>query len=218
MKGNGLKLALLTATLAFVFSAPGSGADFADTLYSKGGLQAKVGYCMDCHGFSARGYQGYFTMPRLAGQQPEYLENQLRAFVERRRGNTIDLNIARVHGGLDPAMRRALATHFLNVNARPFGSGPKHLMAEGRKIYEEGTPETNVPACAACHGPVAEGEATIPRLAGQLYPYTVKQLAEWNRERGQNSANDTSAIMAPIAHSLTKSQIAAVAAYLSSLQ
>ncbi len=54
-------------------------------------------------------------------------------------------------------------------------------------------------------------------LAGQLYAYTVGQLTGWKTERGQGSAVDTSAIMAPTAHNLTRSQIEAVAAYVSYL-
>jgi cytochrome c553 len=63
------------------------------------------------------------------------------------------------------------------------------------------------------------GEGVNPRLAGQLYPYLVKGLANWSKERGQTQKeDDTSAVMAPIAKSLSKSQIEAVAAYLSRLQ
>ena len=40
-------------------------------------------------------------MPRLAGQQPEYIEAQLRAFIERRRTNPIMFNVAHV---LSPSM------------------------------------------------------------------------------------------------------------------
>jgi cytochrome c553 len=44
-------------------------------------------------------------------------------------------------------------------------------------------------------------------------------LTNWDKERGQDQANpDNSAIMQPIAHSLSKPQIEAVAAYLSSLE
>src|SRR5215470_1305196 len=46
-------------------------------------LQAKIDYCQTCHGASARGFRGYTPIPRLAGQQPEYLKNQLNAFVAR---------------------------------------------------------------------------------------------------------------------------------------
>jgi cytochrome c553 len=56
-------------------------------------------------------------------------------------------------------------------------------------------------------------------LAGQLYPYVVKTLTNWGQERGQIPTNqDTSAIMQPVAHSLNKAQIDAVAAYVSSLR
>jgi cytochrome c553 len=83
----------------------------------------------------------------------------------------------------------------------------------------EGLPGTDVPACSACHGPGALGDGVSPRLAGQLYPYTIKELLNWNKERAQTPpAEDTSAIMAPIAHNLNKSQIEAVAAYLSDMK
>ena len=45
-------------------------------------VQAKVQYCKVCHGVSAQGFRGYYPIPRLAGQQPTYLENQLQAFIE----------------------------------------------------------------------------------------------------------------------------------------
>ena len=63
------------------------------------------------------------------------------------------------------------------------------------------------------------GSDEIPRLAGQLHDYIVNKLTNWSNERGQNPANpDTSAIMSPVAHSLTRSQVEAVAAYLSYLK
>jgi cytochrome c553 len=82
---------------------------------------------------------------------------------------------------------------------------------------QEGLPDSNVPSCSACHGPEAKGQDEIPRLAGQLFPYTVKELTNWSKERGQGSGSDTSAIMVPTAHNLTQSQIAAIAAYVSYL-
>jgi cytochrome c553 len=52
-------------------------------------LQAKIAYCENCHGVSARGFHGYYPIPRLAGQQTEYIKNQLEAFLEHRRTNNI---------------------------------------------------------------------------------------------------------------------------------
>jgi len=183
-----------------------------------GGVAGKVEYCTDCHGPSGQGYHGYLTMPRLAGQSSEYIENQLRSFAERSRERDLFINMARVHG-LSPDMRAALAAHFQGLNPRPIGGGPRNLLGTGKRIYDEGIPEANIPACAACHGPDAKGQEAIPHLAGQLYAYTVKELTNWTRERGQGSAkDDSSAVMTPIAHALNPAQVSALAAYLSYLR
>jgi cytochrome c553 len=201
-----LQLALQTAFLTVALA----GASRADD------VQAKLSYCKDCHGPSAQGYRGFFPIPRLAGQQTEYLENQLQAFVEHRRTNNIMFNVAHT---LSPAMITALAANFRNLNPKPIGGAPKELVATGKTIFADGVPDANVAACAACHGPDATGSGQIPRLAGQLYPYVIKELTNWGKERGQIPARpDTSAIMSPVAHSLTKPQIEAVAAYVSSLK
>jgi cytochrome c553 len=179
-------------------------------------VAAKLSYCKDCHGQSAQGYNGYFPIPRLAGQQTEYVKNQLQAFVERRRTNNIMFNVAHT---LSPGMIAALADDFRRLNPPPFGGAPHPRAAEGRRIFEDGIPDANVAACAACHGPEATGSGQIPRLAGQLYPYVINKLVNWDRERGQNRAKpDTSAVMSPVAHSLNKSQIEAVAAFVSTLR
>ena len=208
-----LRLTLQMAVLALAFSASAHAQERMAP--ASGGLEAKLEYCKTCHGLSGQGYLGYFPMPRLAGQQPEYIEAQLRAFIERRRSNPIMRNVAHV---LSPSMLTALANHFKNLNAKPFGGAPRGSIATGKRIYEEGLPEANVPACSACHGTDGRGQNEIPRLAGQVYEYTVGQLTGWKKERGQGSAVDTSAIMAPTAHNMTRSQVEAVAAYVSYLQ
>jgi len=209
----GLGTALLAAILTAVLAVAGHAQERSEA--ARGGLEAKLEYCKTCHGLQGQGYMGYFPMPRLAGQQPDYIEAQLRAFIERRRTNPIMFNVAHV---LSPSMLTVLATHFKNLDPRPFGGAPRGSLSEGKKIFQEGLPEANVPACSACHGMEGKGQNEIPRLAGQLYAYTVGQLTGWKKERGQGSAVDTSAIMAPTAHNLTKSQVEAVAAYVSYLQ
>ena len=209
-----LRLALPTAILAVAVA----GAARADDGHaaSRESVQAKLSYCKDCHGPSAQGYRGYFPIPRLAGQQTAYLENQLRAFVEHRRTNNVMFNVAHA---LSPSVISALAASFRELNPAPIGGAPRQLVAAGKSIYEDGVPDANVAACAACHGPDATGVGEIPRLAGQLYPYLIKELTNWGKERGQNPTKpDTSAIMSPVAHSLTKPQIEAVSAYVSYLK
>jgi cytochrome c553 len=204
---------LLAAILATVFSA----ADRVDAAgFSQQALRAKIEYCKTCHGISAQGYHGFYPIPRLAGQQPQYIENQLRAFIDRRRKNSYMYSVAHV---LSPSMRTALAKHFSALNSKPLGGGSRALVAAGKKIYEEGDPNSNVPACMACHGGEAKGQAEIPRLAGQLPDYIFNKLVDWNKERGQDPKHpDISAIMLPTSHNLTKAQIRAVAAYVNHLQ
>lgn len=119
---------------------------------------------------------------------------------------------------LTPSLIPALAAHFSKLNPAPYGDAPRESAALGKKIFEEGVPESNVPACFACHGLEAKGHGEIPRLAGQLYWYIIKVLTKWDKERGQGSAQDISAIMVPTTHNLTHAQIAALAAYLSYLK
>lgn len=210
-----LQSVLLTAAFAVVVSAAHA-EDKAASPVSKQELQAKTDYCKTCHGVSAQGFRGAFPMPRLAGQQPEYLKNQLSAFIEHRRTNPVMFNVAHV---LNPPMLTALSTYFQNLNPKPLGGAPKELVAAGKKIYEDGVSSAEVPPCASCHGPDAKGADAFPRLAGQLHDYIFRKLTSWDKERGQDKANpDTSAIMGPIAHNLTEAQIRAVAAYLSYLE
>lgn len=206
---------LLTAAFAIVVSAAHA-EDKPARAVSAQELKAKTDYCKTCHGVSAQGFRGAFPMPRLAGQQPEYLKNQLQAFIERRRTNPVMFNVAHV---LSPPLLTALSTYFQELNPKPLGGGPKELAAAGKKIYEEGVPSAEIPPCASCHGPDAKGADAFPRLAGQLNDYVFRKLTNWDKERGQDKANpDTSAIMQPIAHNLNEAQIKAVAAYLSYLE
>ena len=216
MKLSNIRLALPAAILAIVVSATGRAEDAGTADFSTQALQAKIQYCKTCHGVSGQGFHGSTPIPRLAGQQTEYIENQLRAFIEHRRNNKYMYNVSHV---LSPAMRTALAKHFSELNPKPLGGAPKGLVAMGKKIYEGGIPDADVPPCASCHGPEAKGAGEFPRLAGQLNDYILNKLVNWNTERGQDPAKpDTSAIMQPIAHKLTKPQIEAVAAYLNYLE
>lgn len=211
-----LQPVLLTAAFAIVVSASAHAEDKKAPVISAQELKAKTDYCKTCHGVSAQGFRGAFPMPRLAGQQPEYLNNQLQAFIERRRTNPVMFNVAHV---LSPPLLTALTTYFKDLNPKPLGGAPKELEAAGKKIYEDGVPSADVPPCASCHGPDAKGADAFPRLAGQLNDYIFRKLTNWDKERGQDKANpDTSAIMQPIAHQLTEAQIRAVAAYVSDLE
>ena len=206
-----MKLASVTPVLAALCVSVARAEDTSAGLVSPKDVQAKLTYCEVCHGVAAQGFNGYYPIPRLAGQQVAYIENQLQGFSEHKRTNNIMFNVGHV---LSPAMIKALATDFHNLHPKPLGGAPKDLAPAGEKIFQQGLSDAGVPPCASCHGPQAKGNDQFPRLAGQLYPYLVSQLTNWANERGETN----SSVMAPIAHSLTQPQIKAVAAYLSGLE
>jgi cytochrome c553 len=205
--------ALPATVLVIVLGGSGRADDTTTGALPSADLQSKAAYCKTCHGLSGEGYRGYYAMPRLAGQQTEYLERQLRDFAERRRWNPVMFNVARV---LNPSMQSGLAAHFRDLTPKPLRDAPRELMAMGKAIYEGGISDAGIAPCSSCHGPDAEGQGEIPRLAGQLHDYILKRLVSWRKEGQANPASgDAPAIMEPIAKSLSESQTAAVAAYLS---
>src|SRR5215813_3087546 len=134
MKIIRLPLLLQTAFLITVFTGTLRAENTDRATFSQDDLEAKLTYCKTCHGLSAQGFRGYSVMPRLAGQQTEYLENQLRAFVEHRRDSKFMFGVA---SALSPAMVTALAAHFKDLNPKPLGGAPQDLIAGGKKLYEE---------------------------------------------------------------------------------
>src|ERR1700730_13596234 len=198
----GLKLALPAAVLAVACAGLARAADTSAPAAATRAVEAKIQYCSECHQPSGQGYRGSTPIPRLAGQQTEYFKNQLQAFIDRRRVNFFMFKVAH---SLNPEMITALADHFKDLNPKPLGGAPPELVDAGKKIFEEGVPDAKIPPCSTCHGPEAKGNGQFPRLAGQLYPYVLKVLTNWDKERGQGGpANpDISTIMQPIAHSLT---------------
>ena len=124
------KLLLLTAAFAAIASVAVHAEDKGAGAVSQAELRAKTDYCKTCHGVSGQGFRGSVPMPRLAGQQPEYLKNQLQAFIDRRRTNPVMFNVAHV---LSPPMLEGLSTYFKNLDPKPLGGAPKELVADGKK-------------------------------------------------------------------------------------
>ena len=196
----GLKIALLNmALLAIVTSiAPAAAWD-----------SAKIRNCTWCHGTSA---QGYVIAPRLAGQQPAYLEKQIVDFRSHVRDNPRSKQYMwGAVAALNYDDARGLAVYFASIQPKPARDGNPNLMAMGRTIYLDGIPEANIVSCYACHGPNAEGVRDIPRLAGLGYFYLKARLEQW--KQGYHSGGATP--MPTVASQLGPGEIEALASYLS---
>ena len=165
--------------------------------------------CTWCHGGSA---QGYTPAPRLAGQRPKYIENELISFRAHTRDNPFSKQYMwGAAANLGPRTAHDLAIYFSSLPARPANDGDRELTASGRTIYQEGLPDFNIAACAACHGPNGEGAGEIPRLGGLAYTYLKRRLEQW----GQGYHATALPPMPHIAGRLSRDQIEAIASYLS---
>ena len=81
-KFAGQRAAALQFAIVAILASTGAYAEIAAKgAVPKEELKAKITYCENCHGASAQGFHGYYPIPRLAGQQPDYIKNQLEAFV-----------------------------------------------------------------------------------------------------------------------------------------
>jgi cytochrome c553 len=164
--------------------------------------------CTWCHGASALGLWG---SPRLAGQRPEYIENQLLSFKNHTRDNPVSQQYMwAAAAALSPQMAHDLASYFSALPAKAADDGDPVLVAAGKTIYEEGDAESNIVSCLVCHGPNAEGVGEIPRLGGLAYSYLKRRLAQWGE--GYHAAAEP---MPRIANKLSSDEISAVASYLS---
>jgi cytochrome c553 len=165
--------------------------------------------CTWCHGASG---QGYTPAPRLAGQRAEYIWNQLLSFHQHERDNPFSKQFMwGAAANLSPWTARELAAYFSTVPPKAANDGDAELAADGRTIYQEGMPDSNIVACVVCHGPNAEGVRQIPRLGGLAYTYLKRRLEQW----GQGYHAAAGPPMPDIAGKLSQNQIEALASYLS---
>jgi cytochrome c553 len=168
--------------------------------------------CTWCHGMSA---QGYTPAPRLAGQQYQYIEHQLKSFARHRRDNPFSkMYMWYAAANLNRDTAHTLAIYFATLHPEAANDGNRDLIAEGRTIYQQGVPNDNVAACIACHGPRAQGIGQIPRLGGLSYSYLQDRLGQW--KEGYDAAAKHP--MPHVASNLSGDQIAALASYLSFIE
>jgi cytochrome c553 len=166
-----------------------------------------VGVCGTCHGPQGNSEQPKF--PRLAGQNPQYIAAQLRAFKAQTRGDPDAIGYMwGMAGNLNEAVINSLGEYYAAQKPGAGRRGDAALIARGKEIYEHGVESAAVPPCFACHGPAAEGGGNYPRLAGQHAQYVLKQLNSF-----QNNMRDV-AIMHGVAQGLKLAEMRAVAAYL----
>jgi cytochrome c553 len=166
--------------------------------------------CSICHGVDGNPVSPVF--PRLAAQQAMYLTSQLKNFRAHTRSDPAGFEYMwGISHHLTDDQIAGIADYYSKQTARRsnMASADARLLADGKKIFEKGVPEQDVIACAACHGPAAQGIQAFPRLAYQSANYIVKQLNVFQHTSGRPGTP-----MEFVSHPLTGANKDAVAAYL----
>lgn len=171
--------------------------------------EAKAAVCAACHG--ERGNSRNPEWPKLAGQHPNYLAQQLRDFKSGTRKNEVMSPIAAPLSEADIAD----IAEFYSVQKREMGMADPGLVEAGERLYRGGNATTGVPACMACHGPAGAGNpaAGFPALSSQHAAYTRNQLRAY-----RSSERKTGQTMQAIAAKMSESEIEAVASYIEGLR
>ena len=167
--------------------------------------------CSACHGIDGNSISPNF--PNLAGQTELYTVSQLKDFLKQSRSDPAGFEYMwGLSRHLTDQQINGLASYYSGQILRPVKVGDIQVIA-GKKIFEAGVPEKNIPACLACHGDKGQGKDQAPRLAGQHADYLVKQLSVFQR----TDKRPDGAVMKIIAHDLTEANKIDVAAYLQAM-
>ncbi|WP_238346740.1 c-type cytochrome [Pseudomonas viciae] len=145
--------------------------------------------CSLCHGLTGESVSPMF--PKLAGQQKEYLQLQLKDFKNHVRSDKAGTKYMRGFTHLTEAQITELADYF--ASQRPMQAGTDVFDARGELIYGGGIPDSGVARCSSCHGTDGEGEGRVPRVAGQHAEYVIHQINVLQKT-AQHALSDADAV------------------------
>jgi cytochrome c553 len=173
--------------------------------------QSKSTTCVACHGVDGNSVNPEW--PSLAGQHPEYIVKQLKAFKSGTRQNALMSPMA---AGLSDQDMDDLAAYFSSQTANGLEAAADKVDA-GQRLFRGGDPEHGIAACSSCHGPTGHGNpaALYPSIRGQHSTYVEAQLKAYRSGTRQTDQNQ---MMRGVTQSMTDEQIAAVAAYVQGLR
>jgi cytochrome c553 len=177
---------------------------------SAAAVPADAVMCGTCHGMRGEGAQG--GVPRLAGQNTDYMAHALSLFKAGTRKSAIMQPIA---ARLSDTQMRALAIYSSQQKApipRARSALSPVLVPAGKRLAEAGG--TNVAPCFSCHG--AKGQGTGPRfpgIAGQPAQFVIDRIHEF-QARARNAVPQPGTMTA-VAAMMSEDQVQAAAAYLS---
>jgi cytochrome c553 len=158
-------------------------------------------FCANCHGDS--GNSSRPDVPNLAGQNPAYLLEQVRKFVDGRRRDEFMQGMIKA---LSDEEKVAAVVFFSHQEVIPHESSNKELVSKGRGLFYK--------ICWRCHGEQGRGNDKIARIAGQQPEYLARTLKRYRDRTGER----IDPFMAANTEHLTDADISAVVAFVSGMK
>ena len=185
---------------------------FGKTAFGAGDAEAgksKAAVCTACHG--PDGNSTVPDFPKIAGQIPGYVAEQLAAYKSGERANAIMAGLVLTMSEQDML---DIDAYYAQFESSKSSIDESELVAanRGQEIYRHGLSQYSVPACMACHGPAGNGiPSRYPKVSGQFKEYLVTALSEFKSGVRVNEEMNT------IAFRLSAQQIEDLALYMQAL-
>lgn len=217
-----VRIVFVCVAMAFSITSPG---------WAKGSAEngaTKAATCIACHGVNGNSVNAVW--PSLAGQNAAYIAKQLKHYHDGTRpGEEKDKT-----GPLMPPMASALSDQdiediasYYSLQTPTGGEADAAYWEAGRKLYHGGDRARQIPACAACHGPLGSGNpaAGYPALRAQHSTYTLKQLGIYHdnarytvNAKGASDGGDNALIMHTIASRLSSEDMRNLSTYVQGMR
>jgi len=158
--------------------------------------------CTLCHG--SKGQSSNAQYAALAGQSANYLEAQLHAFADGKRGSPLMHPLA---AALTDAQISSLASYFSRQHptTTEVDASDGYLAQSGRDLVE-------AKGCSGCHGANLEGGPLAPRIGGLGDRYLIDQITAFKQGRRVDPTN----AMNTLAASLSDQEITALVHFVAS--
>jgi cytochrome c553 len=180
------------------------------------GKEIAMGVCAGCH--NVDGNSAIPANPILAGQFAEYIVKQLMDFKSEnekpaRRENPV---MAPMVAALNQDDIKNIAVYYAQQEPKSGIVNDESLLDIGKKLFQGGNLENEIPACSSCHSPNGQGiPPHYPRLDGQHAAYTLIQLQAFRQGTRKNDMNEA---MRTIVSRMSAQEMKAVSEYIASLR
>ena len=193
--------------------------------------------CSGCHEIDGNAQLSYF--PRVAGLDPAYAKKKLAQFAESPSppvddllhlvasamdGHKVDghatagnntpnerINMLGMAHAVKPEALQEAVEWYAKQSPAPGHGRNTALIQQGEEIFAKGVPDQHIIPCITCHGQSAQGQSSVPRLAGQNSAYLVAQLDKFRRGDRKHAPEMTMEV-----RELNPEQARAVSAYVQS--